>query len=208
MIAHDKDIVDLQFSLSGRAVPADYAESLWQELIKALPWLAQDEQTGVHPVSGLSQGVGEWYLSRRSHLTLRLPRQQAEAAAVLADTCLVLGGHEIVLGCPVLRPLAGTPVIYAKFVAMGPASDAVIDEADFHSACQREFERLGIRPKMVCGRAQRMKMSGGLLSGFSLMLYELEEAANLRLQYEGLGIGRQHGCGIFIPHKSGAALER
>lgn len=208
MTVHEKDIVDLQFSLSGRAVPADYAELLWQELIKVLPWLEHDDLTGVHPISGLSRGVDEWYLSRRSHLTLRLPRQQADAAAVLAGARLVLAGHQIVLGRSVLRPLANTPVIYAKFVAMSPASDVPIDEAGFHSACQLEFERLGIRPKMICGKAQRIQTSGGLLSGFSLMLYELEDEANLKLQYEGLGIGRRHGCGIFVPHKSGAALER
>lgn len=202
------DIVDLQFTLSGRALPAEYPELLWQALLMALPWLDQERDVGVHPVSGVSQGDGEWYLSRRSHLTLRLARRSADAAAVLAGTRLVLAGHEVVLGRPVLRPLADTPVIYAKFVAMGPAGAAPISEADFHAACQAEFGRFGIRPKMICGKAQRMKTSGGLLSGFSLMLYELESEMNLRLQYEGLGIGRRHGCGIFIPHKSGAALER
>jgi CRISPR-associated protein Cas6 len=122
--------------------------------------------------------------------------------------CLCLAGHEIVPGHLSRRELRETPVIYAKFVAMRPASDTPIDEVDFHAACQSEFERLGIRPKMICGKPQRLRTSDGLLSGFSLMLYELESEANLRLQYEGLGVGRSHGCGIFVPHKSGTALER
>lgn len=206
MAADQQEIVDLQFALSGRTAPLDYAELLWQGLREALPWLEDDVLAGVHPISGLSSGEVEWYLSRRSRLTLRLARHRTDAAAALGGTRLSLAGHEIALGQPTVRTLAYTPVIYAKFVAMGLAGDAPISEDAFLAACQEEFARRGIQPKAICGKAQRVRTSAGLLSGFSLMLYDLEQEANLQLQYEGLGSERKRGCGIFIPHKSGAAL--
>lgn len=202
------EIVDVQFSLSGRALPADYADALWQALRSILPWFEAESDAGVHPVSGLSSGDGEWYLSRRSRLSLRLARTQAEAAAeALEGRHLSLCGHELALGESAIRPLAYSPAIHARFVAMTPAADTPIDEADFLAACQAELDGRGIRAKTICGKPQRMRVPAGLLSGFSLMLHDLEREANLRLQYEGLGIERKRGCGIFVPHKPGAAVK-
>lgn len=201
------DMVDLQFPLAGRAMPVDHADLLWQDLCMALPWLAADPVAGIHPVSGLNPGAGECYLSRRSRLSLRLTDVQAAlATAALSDTRLTLSGHEIAIGKGAVRPLAYSPVIYAKFVVMTPPAAGPVDEAKFIDACQCEFDRRGIQPKMICGKTQEMRVTAGLLSGFSLMLYDLGPEDNLKLQCEGLGGERGRGCGIFVPHKSGAAV--
>jgi CRISPR-associated protein Cas6 len=204
------EVVDLHFPLTGWAVPFDYAEALWTALRAALPGLEDDPLAGVHPLYGLSPGADEWYISRRTRLILRLERESATAAAAaLQGAALQIGSQRIEVGTAAERELVYSTVIYSKFVAIGPASatgEAVTEDA-FLAACRAQCDALGIRPRLVCGRAQRAQTPAGLLSGFSLMLYDLEREEILRLQREGLGIERKRGCGIFIPHKSGASVR-
>jgi CRISPR-associated protein Cas6 len=203
-------VVDLHFPLVGQAVPLDYADALWGAARARLPALANDPLAGIHPLYGLSPGEGEWYLSRRARLILRLERERAAAAATaLQGAVLDVGGHPLELGEPVVRELVYSAVIYSKFVAVAPANPAgepVAEEA-FLASCRERCDALGIRPRLVCGKSQRTQTSSGLLSGFSLMLYDLEREEILRVQREGLGLERKRGCGIFIPHKSGASVR-
>ena len=204
------EVVDLHFPLSGRAVPRDYADALCEAVSAALPWLAADPLAGIHPLYGLSHGEGEWYISRRTRLILRLGRESAAVAAEqLKGASLQLGSHRIELGAAAVRELVYSTVIYSKFVAVEPASAAgePISEDAFVAACRAQCDALGIRPRLVCGKARRAQTPTGLLSGFSLMLYDLEREEILRLQSEGLGVERKRGCGIFIPHKSGASVR-
>jgi hypothetical protein len=46
----------------------------------------------------------------------------------------------------------------------------------------------------------------GALQGFSLMLDGLSAAHALRLLETGMGPHRLLGCGVFVPHKSAAAV--
>jgi CRISPR-associated protein Cas6 len=204
------EVVDLHFPLSGRAVPLDYADALWEAIGAALPWLETDPLAGIHPLYGLSPGEGEWYISRRTRLILRLGRESAAAAAAeLKGASLQVGSHRIELGAAAVRELVYSTVIYSKFVAVEPASAAgeAISEDAFVAACRAQCDALGMRPRLVCGKARRAQTPAGLLSGFSLMLYDLEREEILRLQSEGLGVERKRGCGIFIPHKSGASVR-
>lgn len=203
-------VVDLHFPLAGRAVPLDYADALWEALRAALPALADDPLAGVHPLAGLSPGDAEWYLSRRTRLVLRLPRDLAAvAAAALPGAVLQIGAHRLELGTAAERELVYSSVIYAKFVAVaasGSSAEPIAEDA-FLAACRNACDAIGIRPRLVCGKPQRAQTSAGLLSGFSLMLYDLEREEIRRVQREGLGVERKRGCGIFIPHKSGASVR-
>lgn len=204
------EVVDLHFGLSGRAVPLDYADALWEALHALLPSLAEDSRAGVHPLYGLSPGEAEWYLSRRTRLILRLEREKVAAyAAALPGAVLQVGDHRLEIGAASLRELIHSSVIYSKFVAFGQASanGEPIDEESFLAACRAQCDALGIRPRLVCGKAQRAQTPAGLLSGFSLMLYDLEREEIQQVQRDGLGIERKRGCGIFIPHKSGASVR-
>jgi hypothetical protein len=51
-----------------------------------------------------------------------------------------------------------------------------------------------------------MQVSGQVVNTFSLMLHALPPDQSLRLQHHGLGVHRLLGCGIFVPHKSAAAV--
>lgn len=203
----DAEMVDLQFALWGEAVPHDYAEPLWQAVRAELPWLADDALAGLHPLYGLSPGDTVWYLSRRSRLTLRLPRTHLTEARSLDGRELLLGEHRVRLATASERALAHAPVIYSRFVSFGLRPDgAPIGEGEFLAHCQQAFAALGMAPRLVCGKPQRAATAAGLLSGFSLLVTGLEPEDNLRLQRLGLGCERLRGCGIFVPHKSMAAV--
>lgn len=202
-------MVDLQFALQGRCVPLDYADALWQAIRASLPWLDSEALAGVHPLYGLSPGRGEWYLSRRSHLNLRLPHERVADARALVGVQLDLAGVSIEVGKVTEKAITHTPVLYAKFVTLDSAAAGLPDETQFYAGCLEELGRLELKPHSVlCGKrqiAQAPQAPQGTLHGFSLMVTGLDEAATLRLMKHGLGIERKRGCGIFVPHKSNPA---
>lgn len=199
-------MVDLQFSLQGRSVPRDYADALWLAIRAALPWLDSETLAGVHPLYGLSPGGEEWYLSRRSHLNLRLPRERVADAQALVGVQLDLAGESIEVGKVTEKAITHTPVLYSKFVTLDAAAAGLPDEAQFYASCLEELGKLELKPHSVlCGKRQSARATHGALHGFSLMVTGLEEAATLRLMKHGLGVERKRGCGIFVPHKSNPA---
>jgi CRISPR-associated protein Cas6 len=201
MSVTSRDVVDVQFALQGDAVSQDYADALWLAVRAVLPWLADDAHAGIHPLSGVSPGENVWYLSRRSRLTLRLRREQVAAAQMLAGARLRLADSEVEIGAAQVRELQVTPVLYAKFVAVGLAA-----EADFLAACRAQLAAQGMTPNLICGKAQRARTADGLLCGFSLMLLGLDKEQNLAVQCAGLGGERKRGCGIFVPHRTTTAV--
>lgn len=194
-------MVDLIFPLHGHALPRDHRWLLAQVLAEALPALADDPQAAVHPVR-LVHGSGEpALLSARARLTLRVSREGVTGAQALAGRTLTVGGCEIRLGPPQRRELLPHATLYAHFVDAGEA-----DEAGFLSAVGDELERLQVRCHRVCGREQQLRGPSRTLHGYSLMLHGLREAGALRVLEQGLGAHRWMGCGVFVPHKSAAAV--
>lgn len=190
-------LVDLVFAVQGRTLPRSHRVPLAQALLQALPWLADEPLAGVHRLN-LSAGA-ETLLSNRSRLVLRLPRERVGDALALADTELQLEGHRLrVLGPGQVRELLPYGTLYAHVVA-APRSDelAFLDDVD------SELEQLGITGRRLCGRQQALADS---LVGYSLMLDGLSPAHSQHLMERGLGPHRLWGCGLFIPHKSAAAV--
>ncbi len=196
-------MVDLAFPLQGRSVPSQYTEALHAALQQALPWLAQEARAGIHPlklVHGSTAGpVG--LLSPRTRLLLRLPRERVGEAAALAGSTLAVGGHAVQLGEPHARELLPHATLYAYAVAAENE-----DEVVFMQGIGRELNALGVRTHTVCGKRQGREMAGRSLTTFSLMLHGLTQADSLRVQEQGLGPHRLLGCGVFVPHKSAAAV--
>lgn len=196
-------VVDLVFPLSGRSVPRDFAQPLHAALQQALPWLAQEARAGIHPlklVQGSTAGpVG--LLSARTRLLLRLPRERVPAAGALAGRTLSVAGHAVELGEPHERELLPHATLYAYAVAA-----AEEDEVTFMRTMAAELQALGVRTQTVCGKRGSRPHEGRSLTTFSLMLHALSAADSLRVQEEGLGPYRLLGCGVFVPHKSAAAV--
>ncbi len=195
------EMVDLAFILYGRAIALDYADRLWSALSARLPWLVEESAAGVHPLAGVSPGDTELYLTRRARLSLRLPQPRIHAARSLTGLKLDLDGEIEVVGEGTERRLAPASVLYSSFVTVGET-----DEELFLAACRRQLAESGIAGQLVCGRPRRGVGAGGEWRGFSLMLHALSKEHSMQLQRVGLGGERKRGCGIFVPHKSIAAV--
>ncbi len=98
------DIVDVVYTISCRCLPVDHAHALRRAVQEALPWFANEESAGIHPVHVADSGNG-WmrpdnpddllYLSRRTKLTLRLPRHRLDDAGTLSGIVLDINGHTL-----------------------------------------------------------------------------------------------------------------
>lgn len=196
-------MVDVLYPLHGQALPRDHRPALAAALERLVPWLADTTQAGTHRVNAVA-GVGPMaLLSHRSRLALRVRRERIADLAPLAGATLDVGGFALRLGTEALvRELLPHGTLYAHLVASRDG-----DELRFLSSVERELETLGVPCRTICGRRQVIDFEGAPLTGFSLMLDGLTPAASLRVLESGLGEHRRLGCGIFVPHKSGAAVR-
>jgi len=74
------------------------------------------------------------------------------------------------------------------------------------AAVAEELARMAVGGERVCGKHQTLEVDGRPMDTFSLMLHALAPEQSLRLQRSGLRAHRLMGCGIFVPHKSAAAV--
>lgn len=197
--------IDMAFALQGHSLPREHRQALAGALLQALPWLRDVPGAGVHRLNVSAGGGSLALLSQRTRLTLRLPRAQADAALALVGCSLPVAGSPLHLGEAQARELLPWGTLYAHLVAaQAEAADEAADEAEFLQTVQAELAALGINGRAICGRHQATE--GGTLQGFGLMLDGLSPADALHLMEAGLGPHRLWGCGVFVPHKSAAAV--
>jgi CRISPR-associated protein Cas6 len=195
--------VDLLFPVDGHSVPRDHRALLAAAVGERLAWLGSEPGTGVLDLNLVAGDGVLALLSRRTRMTLRLARAQVDtAAAVLTGTTLDLGGHAIVLGPPARRELMPYRTLYAHFVAACDGGD----EAAFMAAVENELRDIGATCRPVCGLRQVLRGTDGPLAGYSLMLDGLAPADARRVLEHGLGAHGRLGGGLFVPHKSAAAV--
>ena len=95
------DVVDLVFNISCKCLPLDHAYAFSDAVRQALPWFDAEELAGIHLIHGAESGNG-WmrpedasdallHLSKRSRMTLRVPRHRIDRAGVSLATCWVSG---------------------------------------------------------------------------------------------------------------------
>lgn len=195
--AVDAAFVDIAFAIRGTTLECDHRRALAAALQRALPWLADVAGAAVHRLN-LAAGGGA-LLSQRTRLTLRLPPDRVAAARALCGQALEVGLHALQVGEAQVRALRPHGTLYAHLVA-GEGDD----ENHFLRAVQEELDALAVRGRAICGRHQVAE--DGALQGHSLMLDGLSAAHALRVMEAGLGPHRLWGCGVFVPHKSAAAV--
>jgi len=195
-------MVDVVLPLEGSALPRDHPRALAAALERAVPGLASWPGLGVHRIN-VVVGVGRVaLLSKRARLTLRVHREQVIALAPLSGATLDVAGHELRLGRAVSRELLPHGTLYAHLVT---TSDE--DEGAFLASIERELQALGVRGRPICGRRHEMMADATGVSGYSLMVDGLSPADSMQLLEAGLGRHRRLGCGVFVPHRSAAALR-
>lgn len=192
-------MIDLVFELEGHDLPRDHRLTLADALERALPWLAGLPGAGIHRLNVSAGGGPQALLSGRTRLTLRVPRESAPAAAELSGAELHIDGRKLRVGAAHTRELLPHGTLYAHLVA---ADDA--DESAFMHDVAAKLQALGVPCRPICGR--RQVVESGRLQGFSLMLDGLTATHSLHMLEAGLGAQRRLGCGLFVPHRSAAAV--
>ena len=202
--------VDVVFPLAGRSLPRDHRHLLAEAVHACVPWLADEPGCGIHPVNLVHGGGEPALLSQRARLVLRVPRQRVGDLRALAGRTLDLAGHAVRLGEPHARDLLPHNTLYAHLVVTTTLNPQGDDEAAFLAAAQSELAELGVRSPAICGRRQCIRSADDAaaapLTGFSLMLHGLAPDQARRVLDTGVGQHRRLGCGIFVAHRSAAAV--
>jgi len=191
--------VEVAFALEGERVPPAYRAPLAEALVRRLPWLREAPAAGVHGLNLVRCGEGELRVSPRTRLVLRVPRERAADAQALEGADLALGSSTLRPARPRLRELLPHGTLYAPLVLAEGR-----DEAAFVAHLRTTLAALDVAAEPVCGRWQSAE--GGTLVGCSVMLSGLAPERALRVLQEGVGPHRLLGCGLFVPHRSAAAV--
>ncbi|MCG7921243.1 MAG: hypothetical protein N0C81_02460 [Candidatus Thiodiazotropha lotti] len=202
------NVLDLLFKIKCATLPIDHAWALAQAIQQALPWFADEPNTGLHLIYGADSGNG-WerpsgsdqllYLSRRTPLILRLPNRRVEDAGALTGKILDIDGHSLEVGKSHTRLLGMTTTLYCRHLIA--AENQSEDEFLHHSVEQLKALKLRFN-KVLCGKGERFETPDGALMTKSLMVAGLPLDDAVTLQEEGLGPLRTRGFGLFNPHKT------
>jgi CRISPR-associated protein Cas6 len=191
-------MIDVAFPVEGDTLPGDYRFALADALERALPWLGNSPAAGVHRLKLVTDGGSDPIVSRRTRLVLRVPRERAADAGALAGCELPVAGRRLQVGAAQQRELLHHATLFAHLVAGGD------DEILFMQAVNTELESLGVQCRAICGLHHRLE--GGRLAGYSLMLDGLSPQHSMTMLEAGIGAHRRLGCGLFVGHKSAAAV--
>jgi CRISPR-associated protein Cas6 len=209
------DVLDLSFAIQCKQLPLDHAWVLSQAIHAALPWFGDEATAGIHTIHVAESGNG-WerpdnpanqYLlpSRRTRMTLRIPKHRLQDAQRLSGQTLNLDGFPLGVGIAKEKPLTNSSVIFARYVL----SDAGEEEPDFlHRMAQEIRSTADFKvKKMMCGKSYTIHTPEGHLHTRHLMIADLDNDPSIKLQQIGLGDGRKLGCGLFMPHKGIKTLK-
>ena len=192
--------LDYAYAISGTSVDREYPVALYQALRALAPWLEDEALAGVHPLRGLTPAAGSLLVGGRTRLVLRVPQARSEDCARLQGQALDLP-EPLHLGRASSRELLAHPVLHAKMVVTGAE-----DEGDFVADASRVIAELDLDCELIVGRRGQLPLGNQHVTGYSLMLHGLSAAESLTAQTHGVGLHRKLGCGLFVPHKSVAAV--
>jgi CRISPR-associated protein Cas6 len=138
------------------------------------------------------------YLSRRTKLTLRLPKHRIEDAGKLTGQTLDIDGKPLRVEKSVVRSLSTLTTLFSRYIVTREG----MDEDVFLQDAMALFHKMGVYPnKMLCGMEHVIATPDRPIRARSLMLADLAVEESVKLQQQGLGTDRKLGCGLFIPHK-------
>jgi CRISPR-associated protein Cas6 len=203
------DVADLSFKIECKQIALDHAFDLSEALSKALPWLAEEARAGVHMIHGASTGNG-WqrpeeadgesfiYLSRRSRMQIRLPKERYADAEKLIGQTLDIGGNAVTFGEYQIKPLTSLGTLFSRYVILEENEK----EDQFMSRASDELKKVGVHlSKALCGIGHEFDLSTRRVKTMSLMVADLDPEEAVILQQYGVGEGRKMGFGLFVPHK-------
>ena len=208
------DVIDVLFSLECRELPIEHITPLSNALIKAAPWLADEPQVAIHPIH-LAGSQNGWerpgpddeqqlMLSKRTKLTIRVPRHRLEDIKKLSGQTLDIAGHPMKLGKTKIKKLSNLTTIFCRELSTSENED----ENAFMERVANILKQKNIpMTKALPGMMHTVKTDKGEVKVRSLLLANLTTEQSLQLQHDGIGDQQLLGCGIFIPHKGIEAVH-
>jgi CRISPR-associated protein Cas6 len=197
----DASVIDVVFGVAGRTLPVEHAYALWRAVGHWLPWLEAETGAGIHRLRTAPTGYGVVLLANRAKLTLRVPERRHGDALALSGTMLDVGGSRLAVGTGVARPLRAWATLHAQHVAASRGGEGAFDDE-----VAEWLRGHGVAAQFISGRRRTVMAGVREIVGYSVVLHGLTPEASLRMQAEGMGSDRALGCGIFVPHKSIAAV--
>ncbi len=203
-----EDVVDLLFKLDCKMLPVEHAYTLSQAIKSVLNWIETEELAGIHQIHVAESGNG-WmrpedplnevlHLSRRTRLSLRVPKQRIEDAKQLTGQTLDIEGFSLTIGEASIKPLSDLSPLFSRYVIC----DIELSEEQFLNSVAEQLQSMDIPvKKMMAGKQHIIKTPDTNFYTRSLMVAELDKVHSVRLQQCGIGPGRHLGCGIFLPQK-------
>ena len=199
-------MIDVAFRIECKTLPYDHACDLSNEITKNLPWLLDDQLTGIQTLHGPESGNGwvrsekeEIFLSKRTRLILRIPRGDIDKVRELENIEINVLGNNIKIGKSTTKTFLIVRDLISRFVLC----DKDETEEEFLLGVKKELLNHGVSiKKAICGKAKSLTINGKSKITRSLMIAVLSKENSVLLQDTGVGTGRIYGCGIFLPHKS------
>lgn len=200
------EVVDLIYKINCKQIPTMHAFELADALYAALPWLKDEPTVGIHQIHGATSGNG-WerppdgeliHLSKRSKMSLRVPKHRIDDAMKLTGHVLDVAGCAVEVGPAITKMMHALPTIFSRYVVVPEG----MDETRFIQWVADELAKRDIRlHKLLCGISHRLKLPEGEYETRSVMIADLDQETSVKLQEEGLGPFRHYGCGIFMAQK-------
>ena len=208
------DVVDISYKLDCKTLPIDHAQALSDAIHSALPWFGEEELTGLHLIHVAESGNG-WMrpedtenevlcLSKRTRMTLRIPKHRIDDANQLTGQALDIDGHPLTVKEGTSKTLSVLPTMFARYIL----TEQHIDENEFLQQMVDVLRAMEIPvTKIMAGRQHKMRMKEDDIYLRSLMVAEMTAENAFKLQKHGIGEGRKFGCGLFMPQKGISAVN-
>jgi CRISPR-associated protein Cas6 len=200
------NVVDLVYKINCKQIPTTHAFELAEALYAALPWIKDEPDVGIHQIHGATSGNG-WerppdgeliHLSKRSKMSLRVPKHRVDDAMKLTGQTLDIAGFPVEVGTTISKMMSPLPTIFARYVVVPEE----MDENQFIQWVADEMAKRDIQlHKLLCGITHELKLPEGVYETRSVMIADLDQETSVKLQENGIGPFRHYGCGIFMPQK-------
>jgi CRISPR-associated protein Cas6 len=210
-----EDVQDLLFSIECKTLPLDHGFVLSQQIQQHIPWIADEPLAAIHQIH-VAESANGWMrpddpdqdvlcVSRRTKMTIRLPKSRHEDVQHLIGKTLDIQGHILKVGDFRTRKLSRLTTLFARYVD----TDGTEDETIFLNNMAQKLREMGIQiKKMMSGRLLTHETPDGIVLTRKLMVSDLDVAQSLMLQEQGIGDKQLMGLGIFIPHKGIDAVNK
>lgn len=208
------NVLEIQYSLRGKTLPADHGYSLYSALKKTvMNGNSLPPEVLLCSIPGAPTKDGTIYLKPDSKLRLRCPADRVQKwYRLFQNVVLDVRGHLIRLVRPQLILPEPSSALKARLVTFKLSS---IDDRElpayFLESCKKALSKLEIDGQVFIDSNEQgdlarraLKIKDKFVVGYGVGIENLSEEDSLKLQALGLG-GRKHfGCGWFYSVKEGS----